>query len=56
MPRIRPVIPATLMMAPDALLPGMVGSTIYSAIIREIATKGPEARFRKSERGKFAHV
>ena len=28
-------------------------STIYAAIIREIATKGGEARFRKVERGKF---
>jgi hypothetical protein len=29
-------------------------ATVYSAIIREIATKGAEARFRKVERGKFA--
>lgn len=28
-------------------------ATIYAAIIREIATKGSEARFRKVERGKF---
>ena len=28
-------------------------ATIYSAIIREIATKGKDARFRKTERGKF---
>ncbi len=28
--------------------------TLYSAIIREIATKGKEARFTKSERGLFA--
>lgn len=27
--------------------------TLYSAILREIATKGKEARFKKSERGKF---
>ena len=28
-------------------------STIYAAIIREIALKGPQARFRKAERGRF---
>jgi len=28
-------------------------ATIYAAIIREIAVKGSEARFRKTERGKF---
>ena len=31
-------------------------ATIYAAIIREIATKGSEARFRKTERGKFELV
>jgi HB1, ASXL, restriction endonuclease HTH domain len=29
-------------------------STLYSAIAREIAIKGKEARFQKAERGKFA--
>jgi hypothetical protein len=29
-------------------------ATLYSAILREIATKGAEARFKKTERGKFA--
>ena len=29
-------------------------ATLYSAIIREIAAKGDDARFRKTERGKFA--
>lgn len=29
-------------------------ATLYSAILREITTKGQEARFRKTERGKFA--
>ena len=29
-------------------------ATLYSAIIREIALKGKESRFVKSERGKFA--
>ena len=29
-------------------------ATLYSAIIREIALKGKEARFSKTERGKFA--
>jgi hypothetical protein len=27
---------------------------VYSAILREIATKGKDARFKKTERGKFA--
>ncbi len=31
-------------------------ATVYSAIIREIAAKGSEARFRKADRGKFAHA
>ena len=31
-------------------------ATIYSAIIREIATKGKDARFKKVERGKFELV
>ena len=29
-------------------------ATVYAAIIREIAAKGGEARFKKTERGKFA--
>ena len=29
-------------------------ATLYSAILREINTKGQEARFQKTERGKFA--
>ena len=29
-------------------------ATLYSAILREIDTKGAEARFVKTERGKFA--
>jgi len=29
-------------------------ATLYSAIIREIATKGSEARFKKADRGLFA--
>ena len=32
MPRMRPVMPATLMIAPEALLPGIVGSTISRAV------------------------
>jgi hypothetical protein len=31
-------------------------ATVYSAILREIKAKGKDARFRKAERGKFAHV
>jgi hypothetical protein len=30
-------------------------ATVYSAIIREIKTRGQDARFRKAERGQFAH-
>jgi hypothetical protein len=29
-------------------------ATLYSAIAREINTKGKDARFQKTERGKFA--
>ena len=29
------------------------GATLYSAILRELKVKGAEARFRKTERGKF---
>jgi hypothetical protein len=29
-------------------------ATLYSALLREIKTKGKEARFQKTERGKFA--
>ena len=29
-------------------------ATLYSALIREIAKKGAESRFKKTERGKFA--
>jgi hypothetical protein len=28
-------------------------ATLYSAILREVATKGDQARFTKTERGKF---
>ena len=31
-------------------------ATLYSAILREITTKGQDARFRKAERGKFVHA
>lgn len=31
-------------------------ATIYSAIIREVATKGEDSRFKKVERGKFVHA
>jgi HB1, ASXL, restriction endonuclease HTH domain len=31
-------------------------ATLYSAILRELQTKGDQARFRKTERGKFAAV
>lgn len=29
-------------------------ATLYSAILREISTKGKDARFKKTERGRFA--
>jgi hypothetical protein len=29
-------------------------ATLYSAMLRELATKGADARFVKTERGKFA--
>ena len=29
-------------------------ATLYSAILREVTTKGKDARFKKTERGKFA--
>jgi len=31
-------------------------ATIYSAMIREIAAKGKDARFKKVNRGRFAHA
>ena len=31
-------------------------ATLYSAILREINRKGANARFKKTERGKFAHT
>ena len=31
-------------------------TTLYSSILRELKTKGGEARFRKTERGKFARA
>jgi hypothetical protein len=31
-------------------------ATLYSAILREIGTKGKEARFKKTERGKFTRA
>jgi hypothetical protein len=31
-------------------------ATLYSAILRELQTKGEKARFRKTERGKFARA
>ena len=31
-------------------------STLYSGIIKEIATKGKESRFQKTDRGRFART
>jgi len=46
--------PALLLAAPHGAKFGTLVTTVYSAILREIATKGKEARFVKTERGKFA--
>jgi hypothetical protein len=32
---------------------GNIVTTVYSAILREIAAKGSKARFQKTERGRF---
>lgn len=32
------------------------GATLYSSILREIEKRGKEARFRKADPGKFAHI
>jgi hypothetical protein len=37
--------------SPKGLTPS---ATLYSAILREVNTKGAAARFKKTERGKFA--
>ena len=31
-------------------------STLYSAVIKEITTKGKESRFKKTDRGRFART
>ena len=31
-------------------------STLYSAILKEISTKGKESRFKKTDRGRFART
>ena len=31
-------------------------STLYSAILKEVTTKGKESRFRKTDRGRFARA
>jgi HB1/ASXL restriction endonuclease-like protein with HTH domain len=31
-------------------------STLYSAILKEVTTKGKESRFKKTERGRFAQT
>ena len=42
---------AKLWSSPNGQTPA---ATLYSAILREIKTKGKDARFTKTERGKFA--
>jgi len=40
-----------------AAIPGQTPhATLYSAILREIAKKGKESRFTKTERGKFVRT
>jgi hypothetical protein len=31
-------------------------ATLYSAILREVGTKGKDARFKKTDRGRFAAI
>jgi hypothetical protein len=40
---------------PDRL-PAPVAATLSSTILRELQTKGEAARFRNTERGKFAYT
>ena len=40
-------------MAAQAAKFGNIAATVYSAIIREIAVKGKDSRFRKTARGMF---
>ena len=46
--------PALLLAAPSGAIFGNIVTTVYSAILREISEKGKDARFTKTERGKFA--
>jgi hypothetical protein len=41
-------------MAPQGANFGNIVTTVYSAILREISTKGKEARFKKENRGLLA--
>ena len=45
--------PALLVKAPHGAKHGNIVTTVYSAILREIQTKGKDARFKKVERGHF---
>jgi len=36
--------------------PASPSATLYAAIVREISAKGKGARFKKTERGRFARV
>ena len=44
---------ALLLTAPPGAKFGNSVTAVYSAILRELKTKGSDARFRKTERGKF---
>jgi hypothetical protein len=48
--------PALLLKPPRGTHFGNIVTAVYSAILREIDTKGAEARFVKTERGKFART
>jgi hypothetical protein len=45
---------ALLTKAPPGANFGNIVTAVYSAILREIQTKGNDSRFKKTERGKFA--
>jgi len=46
-------VPALLLRAAQAAQFGNIVTAVYAAILREIQTKGPEARFKKTDRGLF---
>jgi hypothetical protein len=45
---------ALLLTAPPGAKFGNSVTAVYSAVLREISTKGKDSRFKKTERGEFA--